>query len=606
MPILGNKKNVLLGQIDKQQTQVSVAQLVKLVSTYDDLEKEDFRGHISEDLYAQLVDALRDPNEKALWDRITSAEHSSPETIQALQRLVSQYIQQYPNGSRIAEARDKQVSLQTELANAMQAKRQEQEKLREQADWDNLDKGNYNSLLTYRSKYPQSVHLDEIDDYMWTNVKNAVNIHSLSRYVADWPMGRHAAEANKAISSFDEWEKVKRSGDIFQVDDYRDNHPDSPFIGEVSSLYYQLRDKELQNMKANPSDYSKDDVDRLIEAGIFSQWELLDENLITEDSCETLQMDRSLFPNIQDYQQDANIVASDNCTDIYLFGTPGTGKTCLLMGLTGANGKGYVLNMKTAGGPYASALQQYVNNGITPGHTFGNFVTTINGQVFDEDKQKNARYHKINFVEMSGEEFALRIADNQSVSLADMGTGVTTLMQNSNRKVFFIIVDPTKDRVKVEYLESVKDEQGTIIDQRIRKKYNYQLDILNKFVSLFELPENQEIMKNVDAIHFIVTKADTLGTGTDRLTKARELLTTKYAGPVESLKAYCRQTKRINYAANKNYSPHVFTFSLGKFYLGDVFQFDATETLQIISAIRSITGFVKEKSWLDKLREALN
>jgi hypothetical protein len=418
-------------------------------------------------------------------------------------------------------------------------------------------------------------------------------------------MGRHAAEANKAISSFDEWEKVKRSGDIFQVDDYRDNHPDSPFIGEVSSLYYQLRDKELQKMKANPSDYSKDDVDRFISASIFSQWELQDENLITEESWETLQMDRTLFPNIQEYQKDANVIASDNCTDIYLFGTPGTGKTCLLMGLTGANGQGYTLNMKTAGGPYASALQQYVNHGITPGRTFGNFVTTINGQVVDNDNRGNKRYHKINFVEMSGEEFAKRIANNKEASLADMGTGVTELLKNSNRKAFFIIVDPTKDMVKVEYIEQVEDAQGTVVDERIRKQYISQLDILNKFVSLFELPANQEIMKNVDAIHFIVTKADTLGIGAERLAKARELLTSKYAGPVESLKIYCSQTKRINYAANKNYNPHVFTFSLGKFYLGDVFKFDSAETLQIIKAIRSITGFVKEKSWFDKLKEAI-
>ncbi len=388
-------------------------------------------------------------------------------------------------------------------------------------------------------------------------------------------------------------------------DDYRDNHPDSPFITEVNSTYYKLRDEKLAEMKKNPSEFSKDDVERLIAADIFTQWQLIDEGLVTDESWETLQLDRDLFPNIQDYQrEDPNIQAPADCTDIYLFGTPGTGKTCLLMGLTGANGQGYTLNMRVQGGPYASALQQYVNAGITPGRTFGRFVTTINGQVNETTRRGNIVSHRINLVEMSGEEFALRIAGNQDVAFTNMGVGATNLLANANRKVFFIIVDSTKDMVKVEYVEEVKDAEGNVIDERIRKKYISQLDILNKFVSLFELPENQDIMKRVDAIHFVVTKADMLGDRTVRLDRARELLKTKYAGPVEQLKNYCRQTKRINYSTG--YKPQVFTFSLGQFFLGDVFKFDTSETIKIVDTIRTVTGGVTERTFWDRVKDMLN
>ena len=278
------------------------------------------------------------------------------------------------------------------------------------------------------------------------------------------------------------------------------------------------------------------------------------------------------------------------------------------MGLTGANGyrdergQSYTLNMRTQGGPYASALQQYVSAGITPGRTFGKFVTTINGQVNELNRNKIIN-HRINLVEMSGEEFALRIADSKEVSLSNMGTGATNLLRNENRKVFFIIVDSSKEKVKVEYVEQIKDAEGNVIDERIRKKYIWQLDILNKFVSLFELPENQEIMKRVDAIHFVVTKADMLGDKTTRKEKARNLLLSKYSGPVEQLKNYCRQTKRINYSTN--YRPQVFTFSLGRFYLGDVFTFDKSETIQIVDTIRTVTGGIKEKGWWDRLKESI-
>ena len=619
MSTLGAQKQTLLNQV-KNQTTIPLKTLVDLINKYEDLEPRDFQGYIDDTLLEQLIDASRNPEELDLWNQILNNPRDTPENIQIVQGLVSKYIQQYPKAPQIKEAQALMNRLPQELSDAIlriqqeeidkkKAEEEERARVREQRDWDMVERGNYNALQSYKSKYPNSVHLDELDDLMWLNTKNVMNFHSLSRYLSDWPLGRHAEEANQALSESSEWEEVKRSGDLFRVDDYRDNHPTSPYINEVNALYFKLRDEELAKMKENPSEYGKDDVEKLIAADIFTKWQLEDEELITEESWEMLQLDRDLFPHIGDYQsEDPNIEAPGGCTDIYLFGTPGTGKTCLLMGLTGANGyrdergQSYTLNMRTQGGPYASALQQYVSAGITPGRTFGKFVTTINGQVNELNRNKIIN-HRINLVEMSGEEFALRIADSKEVSLSNMGTGATNLLRNENRKVFFIIVDSSKEKVKVEYVEQIKDAEGNVIDERIRKKYIWQLDILNKFVSLFELPENQEIMKRVDAIHFVVTKADMLGDKTTRKEKARNLLLSKYSGPVEQLKNYCRQTKRINYSTN--YRPQVFTFSLGRFYLGDVFTFDKSETIQIVDTIRTVTGGIKEKGWWDRLKESI-
>lgn len=612
---LGQNKVTLLAQVQKQPN-IDVAQLIKLIQTYDDLDIYDFKGYVSDLIYNDLLTQSRDPQELASWNNIKNAPTSTPEEIQNVQRQIASYIQHFPTSPSIDEANRMMNDLQLALNEAIRKSQEAEAAKREQNDWDRLERGNYTALLTYRSKYPESIHLSEIDDLCWKNTKAVINVHTLNRYLNDWPLGIHAQEASEALSTIGEWERVKRTGDLFVVDDYRDSNPSSPFKNEIDSVYYTLCDKELQKMKDNPSEYSKDDVEKLLAADIFSQWQLMDEGLITEESWETLLLDRDLFPNIQEFQvEDANIQAPKDCTDVYLFGTPGTGKTCLLMGLTGANGKmykkpeapnrsiSYTLNMKSAGGPYASALQQYVNAGITPGRTFGKFVTTINGQINEKDNKGNVLSHKINLVEMSGEEFALRIADGKEVSLSNMGTGATNLLSNNNKKVFFIIVDSTKDMVKVEYVEQVKDAEGNIIDERIRKKYISQLDILNKFVSLFTLEENAEIMKKVDAIHFVVTKADYLGSANERKLKARDLLLSKYTGPVEMLKTYCDETKRINYSTK--YRPQVFTFSLGKFYLGDVFSFDPSETLQIVNTISTVTGAIRPKTFLDRLRETL-
>ena len=147
--------------------------------------------------------------------------------------------------------------------------------------------------------------------------------------------------------------------------------------------------------------------------------------------------------------------------------------------------------MKAQGGEYASALQEYVRASITPGRTYGQFVTVINGKVNKTDKKGNITSHPINLVEMSGEEFVLKIADAKGVTLADMGTGVNNLLKNQNRKVFFIIIDPTRKIMRrVYYRKETRDASGNVIGYDIRTKCVSQLDILNKFVSLFELEEN--------------------------------------------------------------------------------------------------------------------
>lgn len=610
MAIIGNNKHKLIDQVAKQGVN-DIQQLKALLDKYEDLKLSDFKGVINEEVYRQLADMYRNPAEAALWAKIENAALDTPEQIQDALRYLSQYAQAYPDGPMANEAFQKRERLDTLLRMAIEKeniRREEEERERkihlEEDEWNKLEHGNYTKLRDYLIKHPESIHKDEIDDLMWNNTKIVINAHSIERYLHDLPLGRHAAEATEALHSIGEWEKVKKTKDIFLVDDFRDSHPDSPFKSDIDYVFEELRKEEINKMKLCPSEYSKEDVLQFINADIFQLWELEDEGLVTQESWEVLQLDRELLPKIQEYQiEDEEIKAVSECTDIYLFGTPGTGKTCLLMGLTGANGNGYSLNMKVAGGPYASALQLYLNKGITPGRTFGRFVTTINGLVEEKDKSGQIIDHKINFVEMSGEEFAIRIADGQNVSLSNMGTGATNLMRNNNRKVFFIIVDCTKDMVKAAYLEQIKDIEGNVIEERIRKKYISQLDILNKFVGLFELDENRDIMEKVDAIHFIITKADFLGNLVERKEKAKELLLSKYAGPVQSLKTLCRKSTRINYATD--YNPQLFTFSLGKFYLGDVFKFDPTETLQIIQAIRCITGGKREKTWWDKLKKIL-
>ena len=330
MATLNGQKQQLLSQV-KNNPNIPLQKLVDLINNYDDLSVEDFKGVIPDVLFNELKEACRDPHEVELWNRIISSPQNSKEQLQNLQDLLVQYTRQFPVGPKAKEA----VGMQNALPGKMQQIEQEEQRRisaqREQNDWLLLEKGNYNALHIYKQKYPYSVHLEELDDLMWTNSTIVVTMHSLQRYLTDWPAGKHAEEATKGLAEFPVWDQVKRSRDLFQVDDYRDNHPYSVFKNEVDMLYYELRDEMLTDMKKNPTEYSKDDVDRLVAADIFKFWEFEDNELLTQESWDVLSHGREEFPDIAEFQvEDPDLKAPENCTDIYLLGTPGTGKTCLL------------------------------------------------------------------------------------------------------------------------------------------------------------------------------------------------------------------------------------------------------------------------------------
>ncbi len=669
MPILGINKQKFLNQVRDNRDnklKVNAESIKKALATYEDLQLGDLKDCISDPLYHQIEEGNRDPEEVRIWQLIATAPQQTPQHIQEKQRWVSKYLEYFPKGPKAVEVQKIQQQLKEALEAAMRGQKTAEEtnlwnaiaampissmeecdavqvRLRtyfdryasqgqyvkeankkqqevnerkaflvEQKDWEHLDRGNYAALKQYKERYPQSVHWEELDDLMWMNTKNHISVTTLSRYCSDWPQGKYASQATEGMRSYGEWEEVKHKTynepkeKLFAVNDFKEQYPYSPFIHEVNAMYHQLKDGELESMKKNPSQYSKDDVTKFMDKKIFSKWDLIDQELMTEESWMTLQgVNREDLPDIQSLQLgDTNIQSVSDSTDIYLFGTPGTGKTCLLMGLAGANGKDYSLNMRMHGGPYASALQEYVQVGVTPGRTFGSYVTTIHGQINDETRKGRIVSRKINLVEMSGEEFAIHIADSKEVSFSDMGTGVTNLLSNDNDKVFFIIVDASSPRVKFQYIDDRLAASGDDFQNNIRTRYISQLDILNKFAGLLTMKENESVMRRVKAIHFIVTKADVLGDGEERLKRAYELLKDMYAGPVAQIKNYCLSTRRIN--ESTKYVPHVFTFSLGKFYLGDVFKFDSSETLNIIDTLRGIIAPRIEDSWLSRVWKKIN
>lgn len=604
LPALNDKSRLLL--VDKCNT-ISLDNILHYVETGEiniETEMPKLRPDRKEWLlneYQKWLDEPEpaDPQEVIDWEDVSSIDVNDASQWNILKVKINQYKTKYsdskPLGNHLNE-----VLL---IANDIKKQEDSIKKQKEREEYEKVDKSDYKVMLQYLRKHPDTIHLADLDDALWKIASMGKDIRKLHKFMEDLPNSHHMFEANAILNEYVTWNEVKRSRDIYKVHDYIVDNHESPFMNEAKLLESELVDDELKEMRKNITSYDIIKFRNLINAGIFTIDELVDEDIVTDNSIETLN-------NLDDLREQLPAIdqtkVQNECpagyTDVYFFGIPSTGKTCILMGLLGSSK--FDWNAKVFGGSYANDLCEYLNAGLTPDSTSGNFVTLVNGSVSDDEKTEVA--HPVNIIEMSGEEFAFRIADNPDaiLSFEDMGTGATELLKNNNRKVFFIIVDPTTEIVKINRMVEVEDNEGNI-KKVIQTRRVSQKSILKGLVSLFDLKQNTEVMKKVDAIHIVVTKADMLDNTGNRSIAAKERVVGSHSDVLRTLKRLCKES---NYAINvtTGYLPKLYTFSLGRFYMGGIYEYDPTDADKLIGVIGNVTRGKRDVTFLDKVKDSLN
>lgn len=540
------------------------------------------------------------PGEQAEWADIQSHLHATTlSSMQLLRAKLEAYISRWsvrpPMGNHLQEANDMLVN--TIIPGIHGWRQKEEEK-----DWSEVDHFRVKSLLDFYRKYPETSHKDEIDDEVFGLQKSSRPLEALiaaiQQYKGAFPAGRHVAEADKILDAAILWNQV-RMGDIYAVSDYCRDYPESPFKNDAFTRLMELKNEAVERMKKNyDSEMMRDELLTLLNRHIFTEQELIYNELCTDETLEIIKnwLDvKDSLPKFDDIVTSCRPECFSNHTDVFLFGIPATGKSCLLAGLLETG----VLNYDSvvAGGPYADAVVQWMDNCFPPVPTRKNYLTTIKAWLRTENKT-----HLFDLVEMAGEEFADKIAHNPDgeVYFEDMGTGAAKLLSNDNRKIFFIVVDPTADTVKFFRQEEQTDAEGNIFYTTKSVIVN-QKHTLKRMIDLFNQPGNADIMKKVDAIHFIVTKADFLGDDHDaRTEKARTLLQSRYSVSIDTLKSICKRFG-INRATNE--IPYVFPFSLGRFYVGNIVKYDETDSLSLLEIMKGNVKPVKDENFWDKLKK---
>ncbi len=586
----------------QREPNTSADKLVEYIQKYNNLSLDDFpRMEEAKRSYIQKkLNSMPNPNEQSEWATVSALRGTvSQQYLDALEKYIQNWESTRPEGNHVDEANDEASRVRRELV----AKQEEAE----EDDWSKVDILDLNSLLDYLRKYPQTVHRKEIDDSVWSLLEKE-NVQDVQTYVNNFPQGTHIQEAREILKAIVEWNNTKSTNDIFVINSYLKQHPTSPFLQQGQLLAMGLKQNEISEMRTNPNTYEVARLQRLLKEGIVTERELIMAKVMTEDILETLNNKKPeiKLPDIKEAIENSSVECPPGHTDVYFFGVPSTGKTCVLMGLS--RSKNLRMNLAGGGGDYAEALQIYTDKHVTVPRTPGTFVTTLMATI--SSKQNMTTKHKVNLVEMSGEEFAFDIAKNPNhiVDFEEMGTGVTKLLMNDNRKVFFLIIDPTANMVTInrEIIDGYDENTGAPITHLESCVVNQQT-LIQKMVNLFEDERNAEIMKKVNAIHIIITKSDTLGNAVEREEKAFSIFNDKYSDDILEPLIELGRKYNINVnTPNAKYHPKLYTFSLGTFYVGGLYEYEQTDSNRLVKAIKNATSGVREKNFWDKVKEKLN
>lgn len=538
------------------------------------------------DRLADIQEALRttpDEEEQQAWRKAVSYREENDEAayVSCLKKYISAYQLSLPPGNHVEEAVHDLQDISDRKALEV---------------WEAVDKQDSRALADFLSRHPDSSFAQSADHLLWNLCQNE-GIDAVRMYHSVLPNGVFAGVAESVISSYEQWEAVKDSDSMLldkldQLKNYINAFSKSPYIDEARILFTEKKEELFKDMHEHMMAYDRSLVMAIVNSGIVSKEELCDRGLASESSFE--KMKERLNPVVQ--TEKPHIESEPGVTDVFLFGIPSSGKTCVLTGLLASDA--WSIDFAGESRDYMNYLITACRKGLVPASTISGYTTLIKATV-KETRKGNTYYHPVNLVEMPGEDFLNKMVLNPDgkLDLDDMGIGASELLGNDNPKALFIVIDPSAT--------GMVDVDVTMPDGSISRQTIAQDLILRNMISL--IMRNEKIMTHVDTISFIMTKADTIKPSDNKIQIAKDLVTKYYRRSVEDLTAFCKK-HGINRNKDKRRDghPELFLFSLGDFYPGGVYDYRSADADALIERIKWMTRAQKEESFLDHLKNLFN
>ncbi len=429
-----------------------------------------------------------------------------------------------------------------------------------------------------------------VDNKIWEWALGQADVEAGVRVYDDFyrGIGRHSHKVNSVRRASAEWSSVDGS-DIYSVLEFIGRNPEHIFAAQAARVVEKLKGVELERLRRSPLKYDNLTFCTLYDKKVCTKEELCEASGADEETFQRILDDerirKDLPPSPNENSRYASGVGEKGLTDVVFFGIASSGKTCVLSGLLSHDD--IDIDEANWSGEYASLLKKYGKAGIAISGTPENFVAMIKATARRPEGVK----HHFNLVEMAGETFVNKIVNAMGrdgklvTSFADMGTQAPEILNNGNRKLFFILIDPTSEgREQALQAEAVN---------RLKSLMFGKVDGRNP---------NEAIMRRVEGLHFIVTKADTLAGGPSQ---AREVVHgILNRGARESLVESCREYG-INASDESELDgrPRIFPFSLGRFNVGNIYTYNPADSDVLLNVICDYTAYERKGSFLRKLRQ---
>lgn len=375
----------------------------------------------------------------------------------------------------------------------------------------------------------------------WEKVKDGGE-SVLQKFIEDFPNSTHAAEAQEKI---DRLQRIK--------DNQRFEH-----------------ERILGRIKTNPNTFSPIEIKNFFDNGTLTKSELITICGIPESAIDNLDKIDT---------QELNLGKTPDSiptgfTEVYFWGSPGSGKTCALGAvLQMAEYRKYLNIASGPGSHYAVQLKNIfshdnlANDFLPPPSP----LDTTQYLPFTLQKPGEKKKRSVSLIELSGEIFDCFFYKYHNMSLPTEShertfDSLCSFLKSQNRKIHFFFIEAGRD--------NRKDAFGVKREDYLQAAASYLNRLFNK---------------TSDAIYVVLTKCDLLldeegnkipEERSIQLDYAKKYLDDQgYGSFIESLKSICRENS-IN-GGRLTLEP----FSLGKVYFQQICNFDgkyADKLLEII------------------------
>lgn len=344
---------------------------------------------------------------------------------------------------------------------------------------------------------------------------------------------------------------------------------------EIEEEKREKKERIINQIIHDPIAYgNRHALEALFMEGIVTKQDLFDYKVITPKGLSVI-MGR---PDPQPQEWDVPPLP-ENFQDVYFFGVPRSGKSCVLGGLLHqATQKGIrkpLPQLCPEGNFYMSELIGNIGDGYVAPPTNEDSVNFIPLELRDPSK----KWHKVSFIEMSGEYFNQTFHGGIVAKKDGVLKSVNTrgYLRNKNKKVIFFIIDYSRKGSNVE-----------IIDKRTgNTRFVSQEDIFDTVLGHLRNDADQanSILQHTLSIQVIVTKCDLMPVPPEqRLQCAKKYLKQEFPSFMNNL-ADVVKIRKMNARYNYNLVYHTFTLADGDMMLGKVFDFDPTDSNKILEAL---------------------